>query len=105
MKERRDALKERVAGLEVLIKTGKVAPIQLIEARDALLTSELELAKTENDRITLLELRVANFKQGEEYFIALKSRAEANETDVLQAKTQRLLAEIDLERAIESRQP
>ena len=58
----------------------------MIEARDALLTSELELAKTENDRITLLELRVANFKQGEEYFIALKSRAEANETDVLQAK-------------------
>jgi hypothetical protein len=100
LQERRDVMAQRVEYFDAQFRNAKVTRVPVLEARDDLIAAEIDLAETRQERIELLRTRVANRKEVEESCIALRTRAIVDTSDVLQATSQRLLAEIELERAI-----
>lgn len=93
------------ARLEAIIATariGKAPQADLINARDELLIAELDLAPSHARQVELHRSRIENLKAGEEYLVLLQHQAKAGESDVLAAKSRRLLAEIELERLLAS---
>lgn len=100
LKERRDVMAQRVEYFDAQFHNAKITRVPVLEARDDLIAAEIDLAETRNERLELLKSRVANLKEVEESRIALRTRAMADTSEVLQATSQRLLAEIELERAI-----
>ena len=102
LKERRDALKQRLATLEAMSTNPTASMTDVVDAREDFLRSELELSVATDERIALLKSRVANLKDAEEHYKALKIAGKGTEAEVLLAKARRLSAEIDLEREIES---
>jgi hypothetical protein len=102
MKERRDILKKRASAFESHYINGFCTLERLIDARDDLLAAELELAESRENYIELLKSRLTNLKEGEQRILELQ-KVEARgicETDGLLATSRRLLAEIELERAL-----
>jgi hypothetical protein len=104
MKERRDVLEKRVSAFESQHKSGICNLEMVINARDDLLAAELELAESRENRIELLKSRVKNLRLGEQRILELQKigAAGGSETDGLLAISRRLLAEIELERALEA---
>jgi hypothetical protein len=102
LKERHDVLANRLEALTVLMHAGAASPADVINARDDLLASELELAPSRDRRIEILRARVDNLKSGEEYTASLKMLGKATEVDFLAAKARRLQMEIELERFLAS---
>lgn len=100
LKERRHVMAQRVEYFDSQFHNAKITRVPVLEARDDLIAAEIDLAETRNERLELLKSRVANLKEVEESRIAPRTRAMADTSEVLQATSQRLLAEIELERAI-----
>ncbi len=102
MKERCDVLEKRVSAFESQHKSGICNLELVINARDDLLAAELELAESRENRIELLKSRVKNLRLGEQRILELQKigAAGGSETDGLLAISRRLLAEIELERAL-----
>ncbi len=102
MKERCDVLEKRVSAFESQHKSGICNLEMVINARDDLLAAELELAESRENRIELLKSRVKNLRLGEQRILELQKigAAGGSETDGLLAISRRLLAEIELERAL-----
>ena len=93
-------LAQRVEMLNALSNEGVVSPIEVTKARNELFAAKLEMAESRDERIEVLRAQVANLKKIEEYYSILRERAVANMTDVLEAKSNRLRVEIELERAL-----
>ncbi|MCA8995104.1 MAG: hypothetical protein KDA88_24220 [Planctomycetaceae bacterium] len=100
LQERHDVLAQRVEMLNALSNEGVVSPIEVTKARNELFAAKLEMAESRDERIEVLRAQVANLKKIEEYYSILRERAVANMTDVLEAKSNRLRVEIELERAL-----
>ncbi|MCA9029620.1 MAG: hypothetical protein KDA66_02365, partial [Planctomycetaceae bacterium] len=100
LQERHDVLAQRVEMLEVLFKGSVVSPIDVSKARDELFAAKLELAQSRDERVAILKEQVANLQQIEKYCQVLVERGVANMSDVLEAKSNRLRVEIELERAL-----
>ena len=100
MKERRDVLAKRVEFFHAQFENAKSTRVPSLEARDDLIAAEIDLAETRNDRIELLKSRAANLKDIEESYMALRRNSKVEMSEVLMATSNRLLAEIALERAI-----
>ncbi len=104
MNERRDVLAKRVSAVESHYKSGLSTLEPLIDARDELFAAELELAESREERIELLKSRLENLKEGEERILELQKvgASGGSESEGLLATSRRLLAEIELERALVS---
>lgn len=100
MTQRRDVLAKRVAAAETQYKSGLVTLDLVISARDDLFEAELDLAPTQERRIELLRSRLKNIREGEHRVLELQKVGGRSETDALLATSRRLLAEIELERAL-----
>ena len=100
LQERHDVLAQRVEMLEVLFKGSVVSPIDVSKARDELFAAKLELAQSRDERVAILKEQVANLQQIEKYCQVLVERGVANMSDVLEAKSNRLRVEIELERTL-----
>lgn len=98
--ERRDVMAQRVEYFTSQFHQARISRIPVLKAKDDLIAADIDLAETRNDRIELLKARVANLKEAEESCIALRNAATVSLLEVLEATSQRLLAEIELERAI-----
>ena len=94
--ERRQALRQIVAFVESLHSQGQETLDNVIGARNRLLDAELDIAKTNAERVRIRQEKVKNFRDLE---IALTQRYEGGEVtsvEVLEAKAVRLEAEIEL---------
>ncbi|MBI1345511.1 hypothetical protein GC163_04410 [bacterium] len=100
LKARRDVMAKRVEIFEAQFHNAQISRVPVLEARDELFVAELDLAENRDARIDLLKARVDNLTEYEGSYIALKHIARANDLDILQATSRKLLAEIELERAL-----
>jgi hypothetical protein len=99
LKERLTALRE-IARLTTLAAKSGTAPYeQVLEATRRLLGAELERCDTDKEWVTVLEKFVGEAKKHEEYAAHLSRTGQAPARIALQAKADRLQAEIFLERA------
>ncbi len=89
----------RVEYFDAQFNNAKITRVPILEARDDLIAAELDLAENRNQRIDLLKARAANLKEVEDFYVVLKGQAMSDESTILLAKSRRLLAEIELERA------
>jgi hypothetical protein len=99
LKERLAILKEIAAETEKAFKSGAMQAERLIEANEAVLKAELDLCKSDKERIAVLEKLVTTAKQREEQFERLVKLAAIPNSALLKSKVSRLEAEIALERA------
>jgi hypothetical protein len=98
-RERIDALAERVDGLTKLAEKMSGEFEELIEARRLLLQAELEVARTEPERVSLYKKAIDALKDYEVWANARVQAKQAIEADVLLIQVRRLEVEIELERA------
>jgi outer membrane protein TolC len=99
-------LKERVATATLIeqeitqqYKSGRTNLADVIRATQTVNNARLDLCKTKEVRVALLEKNVAGAKELENYMTEIVKAGVATSTDALAAKIQRLEAEITLERA------
>ena len=100
MQERRDVLERRVQFLNNQFGNAKCTWIEVLGARDDLFVAELDLATSRDARVELLQSRVANLKNAEEYANSLKLAGRGDESATLLATSKRLSAEIELEQEL-----
>ena len=109
MIERCEILNERVEYLESLMNSGATLDVgqdgskMLIDAREDLFVAKIELAESREQRIELHKSRIENLKRHEQNMLAIKEaggRDSYTYYDLLMAKSCRLEAEIEYERAI-----
>lgn len=100
MTERSDVLAKRVAAFETMYTHGDCNFATLVNARDDSFVAKLDLVETRGERIELLESRLESLKNGEQQMrVLLEQVYGATPAEVLFVTSQRLLAEIELERA------
>jgi hypothetical protein len=94
--ERRDVLKTRVDVIEHLVGITMKTAEELIAAREDLLDAEYELATSSEQRLGVLQRKLANAKQLEAVKATRKEAGAGTEAEVLLAKARRLGVEIEL---------
>lgn len=98
LKERLDVRKGLVEGTKAAYLLGKTTYAELAQANSRLTTAELELCTTDKERVAVLEQAVAIAKDYEKVAEQQYKAAQATHASVLNAKVNRLEAEIALER-------
>jgi hypothetical protein len=94
--ERRDILREAVEGAEMLFRNARVEYSTVHRLSIELLNAELDLAPDRAARIAVRERILKQRQAMEEIVVAQKEAARTAEVTVLEAKADRLQAEIDL---------
>jgi hypothetical protein len=97
-KERIAVLKKLSEQLASLYKNGRVDYGEMLEAARQLAEAELEAAETDKERLELYQNLVTLLKQYESWTVAQFQAARGAEASVLKARSQRLAAEIQLEK-------
>ena len=96
MEERRDALDKAVTILSSMYRVGTATFDQVVSAMAKLADAELELAKTKDERIAVYRKQVESWRDAEKVCQARLQAGTATEVNVLEAKSERLKAEIQL---------
>ena len=96
LQQRRDTLRKLVEILEARFRQGEATQRPLIEAQNALITAELELAADQPQRIALLEKKLANLKQLTEMCGAMHQSGQVPYEQVLASQAESLRAEVEL---------
>ena len=102
METRRDTLKEVVRLVDVRFKTGTMTANKLLMAQTALLEAELELAKSQHERIAIFEKMLEAQTEVERILneiVASGGREGAGRSELFIATADRMKAEIDLYKA------
>ena len=99
LEERRETLRELIKVAEAHYRDGQTSRDAVIRANNRLLTAELALLITRNERISAYEKLAENLGKLEQITIARHKVAVGSIEDVLAAKVARLKAEADLIRA------
>ena len=79
-----------------LVARGTVSPESVVESQIDLLNARLDMSDSQADRVTLMKQRVDCYKKLEEAQEAHVMNATATRVDVMQARANRLEAEIEL---------
>jgi hypothetical protein len=98
LKERLGVLQQVHEVASALFSHARCSFEEVLAARRQLLQAQLEAATTDKERIEILEKMVEEATKTEEVAKRLKESAQASELPVLQAKADRLTAEIQLDR-------
>jgi hypothetical protein len=96
LQQRRDTLRKLVEILEARFRQGETMQRPLIEAQNALIAAELELAVDQPQRIALLEKKLANLKQLMEMCSAMHQSGQVPYEQVLASQAESLRAEVEL---------
>ena len=96
MMQKRDTLQARADVLKRKYEDGTITLFSALGAQGDLLEAELSLARSPADRIALRETQVANMKEIEDYFRQCFETGTSTTEEVLNAKAERLEAEIVL---------
>jgi hypothetical protein len=99
LKDRLAAVQELANGVKELQKRGLASQGAVRQAELRVFKAELELCETDKERVAVHEKIVGVFRDIENQIARLRKQATASETEVLEAKVNRLEAEIALERA------
>ena len=97
--EFKESMAELHEHLENRYKLGHLTFSEKLHAENELLAIELQIVTRETDRIAALQKRLSNFVVLEKQMAVQADIADANATDLLKAKTDRLIAQIELARA------
>jgi hypothetical protein len=100
-KERLAAVKGIEADIEKRYRAALAGLDELLRARQAVLSAELDLSNSDKERIAIHEKIISLAKQLEEVVDKRFQAGHAGLSDVLRTRVSRLEAEIDLERAKE----
>lgn len=95
---KRDVLNERLALVKARFETETVQYDEVIQAQEAVLLAELELATTPEQRIQICKKRVENFQYLEDRLVAEFRSGQATADEKLLATVNRIQAQIDLVR-------
>lgn len=99
LEARRDVLKQAVEILNTSFRQGITSPNAVIAANVALLEAELELAKSKEERLLVLQQLLEHHKQLEQQTEKMFEATLGRREDCLAAKAARLKAEIALHKA------
>ena len=94
--ERRDTLRQIVNLVEKGHSEGSESLDNVIRARNELLDAELDIAKTNAERVRIREEQVKNFRDLENVLTQLYKNGETTNIELLEVKAVRLEAEIEL---------
>ena len=96
--QRRDALAEALQARIAVYKSGRITADRAIEINDQILSAELELADTDGAKMKAYTTHLRMARDIERVAIAQLNNGTGTSYHALEAKAQRLLAEINLAR-------
>lgn len=94
-----DTLRERHRQVRGAYQNGLLQYSQMLHAQNELWAAELRVVTDPADRIAAMQKRFDNYSMLEERMAAQLKVGDASSTDMLKAKSERLLAQIELARA------
>jgi hypothetical protein len=81
------------------VKNNEGVPEELMEATRMVFEAELQLSKSDKERVAVLERFLVEAKKNERMAVNLSNNGQGRQSTALKAKAERLRVEIDLERA------
>lgn len=99
--EFKDVLKDRRVHMAAQYKDGRLRYSDMLVAENELLEAELSVIVDPSERIAALEKQLQNCKLLEKQMAARADVGQVTGSELLEAKTRRLMAEIKLKRVLE----
>ena len=97
--ERKQVLSDVVASMKIFLESGRIGIDEYMNANIALLRAEMDLCKTQNERLEILQKIVQLHQECEAWMARRAEEGRATEADVKKVKVATLEARIELLRA------
>ena len=94
--ERKQVLSDVVASMKIFLESGRIGIDEYMNANIALLRAEMDLCKTQNERLEILQKIVQLHRECEAWMARRAAAGSATEADVKKMKAATLEARIDL---------